>query len=445
VLALVSGGQDSVCLLDVLRRVCGTARVAALHVDYGLRGEESDGDARSVADLCAALAVRCHIVAAPAPPARGNLQAWARDLRYALALEHADGALIATGHTASDQAETVLYRMAASPGRRALRGIAPREGRLVRPLLAVTRDETARYCVDRGLRWREDSSNTGDRFARGRIRHGLLAELRRVHPAAEANVLRTAEILRAEADVLDEVVGVALAGRSRIALSRLAALPPALARLAVIRLAEDAAGVAVAGVGARVGELLALGRGGGSAQLDVGGGVRAVVEYGVLRFARAADEALAPPEPVALPVPGVVAFGPWRLSCALEEPATAPPARGGAGRGRGTPGGRSQGVRGGTAVTLYDVGVLDAAALGGRALEVRGWRAGDRMRPLGLAGSRAVSDLFTDRRVPRARRAGMPVLLLDGEIAWIPGIATAERFRVGAETRAVAVLRAQRR
>src|SRR6202042_2379720 len=98
-----------------------------------------------------ALGVCCVCAAAPPAPARGNLQAWARDLRYARALELADGALIATGHTATDQAETVLYRLAASPGRRALLGIAAREGRLVRPLLSVTREQTAAHCRERGL------------------------------------------------------------------------------------------------------------------------------------------------------------------------------------------------------------------------------------------------------------------------------------------------------
>jgi tRNA(Ile)-lysidine synthase len=419
VLALVSAGRDSVCLLDVLGQVCGPERIVALHVDYGLRGEESDGDARAVTERCEALGVRCIIVRAPAPPRRGNLQAWARDLRYGLALEHAQGALIATGHTASDQAETVLYRLAASPGRRALLGIALREGRLVRPLLAVTREETAAWCRERALPWREDSSNAGARFARGRVRHGVLAELRTIHPAAEENVVRTAEILRAEADVLDEVVGVALAGRARIATDRLAALPPALARLVTIRLAEDAAGTAVAGVGGRVDELLALGYRGGSAALDVGAGVRAIVEYGVLRFARVSETAV--PAPVALPLPGAVAFGEWRLRCAVEPVGAQTLAR--------TSGSRR-------------VGVLDAERLGVAALTVRAWRTGDRMRPLGLHGSKAVSDLLRDRRVPRAERATLPLLVREDEIAWIPGVATAERFRVDGDTQRVVVVRA---
>ena len=131
-------------------------------------------------------------------------------------------ALIATGHTASDQVETILYRLAASPGRRALLGMAAARGPPVRPLLGVTREQTAAYCRERGLAWREDESNDDERFARTRVRHGLLPALRAVHPAAEANVLRTAALLREETELLDELVGAELAGGASIALARLA-------------------------------------------------------------------------------------------------------------------------------------------------------------------------------------------------------------------------------
>jgi tRNA(Ile)-lysidine synthase len=416
---LVSGGRDSVCLLDVLASICGVSDLTALHLNYGLRGVESDGDERHVRALCTKLGVRCVVTAAAPAPTRGNLQAWARDLRYARALELSDGALIASGHTASDQAETVLYRLAASPGRRALLGMAPREGRLVRPLLALTREQTAAHCVERGLAWRDDSSNDSDRFARGRVRHRVLSGLRGVHPAAEENLLRSVEILRAEAAVLDDVVEVALAGRSRIALTRLSELPAALARLVVIRLAEDAAGEPVTGVGSRLRELLELGGRGGSAAIDVGAGVRAIVEYGVLRFAR--YEPLAAPGEQSLELPGVVAFGGWAVSATLEP--AAPPLLADAGG---------------------EVGMLDADRLRSGPLTVRAWRAGDRMRPLGLAGTKTLADLFTDRRIPRAQRGSLPILLSDSEIAWIPCVATAERFRVRPDTRRVAVLRAER-
>jgi tRNA(Ile)-lysidine synthase len=434
---LVSGGRDSVCLLDVAVAVCGPGRLLALHVDYGLRGAESDGDAEHVRALCARLAVELELRRAPPPPPAGNRQAWARDLRYAAALSRArarDGR-IAAGHTATDQAETILYRLAASPGRRALLGMAAADGLLVRPLLGVTRAQTGDYCRARGLAWREDATNADGRYARGRCRHGLAAALAELHPAAEANLVRSATLLREEAAVLDEVVDTALAGRRRIALERLAALPPALARLVVVRLAEDALGGLVPGVGARVGELLALAPAGGSAELDVGGGCRAVVEYGVLRF-EAADSGPAL-EPVALAVPGTAGFGAWRLEAELGADGAAELARRPAGAA-GSPSRWTAAPAGGP------VGLLDADALAPGGLTVRGWRAGDRMAPLGLGGTKSLADLFSDRRVPRSERRTLPIVSCGSDVAWVPGVATSERYRVGRDTARTVVLRARR-
>ena len=279
VVVLLSGGRDSVCLLDVAVEL-GCA-VRALHVNYGLR-EEADGDEAHCRALCERLGVALAVDRAARPDdAPGNLQAWARDVRYAAATRMAGGELVAVGHTASDQAETVLYRLAASPGRRALLGMRPRSGHLVRPLLTVTREETGAWCRARGLAWRDDVSNASDEYARGRVRHGLLAALEAVDPRAAANVVRTAELLREEAEVLDVVVDTALAGRDRIALAHLGGLPPALARLVVRRLAEGATGGLCARASARLEDIVALG---GEGALDVGDGARAVVSGGVLRF-----------------------------------------------------------------------------------------------------------------------------------------------------------------
>jgi len=287
VVVLLSGGRDSVCLLDLAVAVAGRDAVGALHVDYGLRPGSAD-DARFCAELCARLGVALEIERAGGPPEGGNLQAWARDLRYGRGLELAGarGADLAAGHTSSDQAETVLYRLAAAPGRRALLGMAPRSGRLIRPLLSVSREETAAWCRARGLPWREDPSNAGDRFARNRVRARLLPALREIHPAAEANVVRTAALLRDEAAVLDAAVDDALGGAGEIALERLRALPIALARLVVVRLAEDAAGALVPRAASRAAEILALDPARAWTALDLGDGVRAVVERGVLRMER---------------------------------------------------------------------------------------------------------------------------------------------------------------
>jgi tRNA(Ile)-lysidine synthase len=292
-LVMLSGGRDSVCLLDVAVACHGADGVAALHVNYGLR-EEAAGDECYCVSLCERIGVQLSVLreGGPAPglPARasGNVQAWAREVRYreaARLAEQRDG-VFATGHTASDQAETILYRLAASPGRRALQGMVAAEGRLIRPLLAVTREQTAAYCGARSLSWREDESNDDPRYARARVRHGLLPALRAVHPAAEGNVLRTASLLREETELLDGLVSAELGGEASIALARLRELPAALARLVVVRLAEDAVGDYVPQAGDRVGEILDLGRRGGRAELHVGGNAGAVVERGTLRMVR---------------------------------------------------------------------------------------------------------------------------------------------------------------
>ena len=293
VVTMLSGGRDSVCLLDVAVALRTAGSVRALHVNYGLRGAESDADERHCAALCEALGVELEVVRASRVQGEvGNLQAWARDVRYGAAIELAEreNALVAAGHTASDQVETILYRLAASPGRRALLGMRAVEGRLVRPLLGVTREQTGEYCQARDLRWREDASNDSGAYARGRVRHGLGAALRAVHPAAEANVLRTAELLREETELLDGLVADTLAGGRSIEIARLGQLEPALARLVVVRLAEQAAGTYVPQAGDRVQEILALGRrgaaGGGRLEVHVGGNVSARIEDGVLNMVR---------------------------------------------------------------------------------------------------------------------------------------------------------------
>lgn len=281
VVVLLSGGRDSVCLLDLAARIAGAEAVGALHVNYGLRDSASD-DERFCGALCERLGVALAVHRPPRP--EGNLQAWARDQRYTqaarLALDR--GADVAAGHTADDQVETVLYRLAASPGRRALLGMRPRDGRLVRPLLGIWREDVTAHCLERGLDWREDPSNASDAFTRNRARHGLVAELRRLHPAAGENVLRTVALLRDEAAVLDAAVAVVLeeAGDPP-AIERLAALSPALARLAVQELADRAGGGRAPAIAHRTEEILGLGAAGA---LDVGGGLRALVEHGRLRF-----------------------------------------------------------------------------------------------------------------------------------------------------------------
>ena len=175
---LVSGGADSTCLWHALGAL--GYRVSAVHVNHGLRGDESEEDASFCRN-----ALHADVIDASNRPVLGNEEAALRDLRYELTAHHG---LRATGHTASDQVETVVYRLAASG---TTRGIKPRrEDGVVRPLLTVWREETEGYCRANDLEFRLDSSNPDT--LRGLIRTEIVPLLRRLHPAAEDNLLRAA-------------------------------------------------------------------------------------------------------------------------------------------------------------------------------------------------------------------------------------------------------------
>jgi tRNA(Ile)-lysidine synthase len=289
VTCLVSSGADSTCLWHALTELGYT--VSALHVNHHLRGEESDEDARFCAERLGAQVVDTR----PAPT-----EAELRDLRYSYATDR----LRATGHTASDQVETVLYRLVSSgtPG-----GIKPkREDGVVRPLLTVWRDETEAYCRAVGIPFRVDSSNRETK--RGVIREQIVPLLRQLDKRAERNLLALAE------------------GRP----GRLDAL------------LESSAG---------------------SARADLGGGLQAVREY---------DRVWLEHGPVQLN--REVRWGQWRISSSL-------------------PG-----------------------------LQVRGWRAGDR-----LAGRRKkLQDVFVDAKVPRSEREAWPLVVRGDEVVAVPGIVEAE-------------------
>ena len=416
--ALVSGGADSAAVAAGLAAICGPDRVVALHLNYALRADSGEDEA-----ACRALAEGLGLELLVERPGlgAGNVQAEARRARYEAAerLRQARGLdWIATGHTRTDLAETVIYRLATSPGHRALLGLPPRSGRVVRPLLALGREQVRAAVAGAGLPFRDDPTNAEPAYARNRIRNEVLPVLREVGPSAEEVIAETQAELREEAEALErlatEALGPATAGAA-VPVELLAAMDPAIRRIALRLLAERAAGSPVPLGRGRAAEIwrLANTREGGVAEL--GGGVEAQIEHGHVRFS--AGERQGPPGDEVLTIPGSCRFGAWEVTAELREGPTHP----------GGP----------------EVAVLDPRLLGEQVV-VRAWRDGDRMRPLGLQGTKTLQDLFTDRKVPRSLRRTLPLVVSGDEIAWVAGVAVSEELRAppGAERTAVLSARA---
>jgi tRNA(Ile)-lysidine synthase len=273
---------------------------------------------------------------------------------------------------------------------------------------------------DAGLPFHEDPSNEDPRFARVRLRREVLPVIRDLNPAAEENIAATWTELAEEAEALDALAAEALvaAGTGEGAMVQASALdgvPAPLRRLALRRLAERAAGREVPLGRERAERIWRLAASAEGGEVDLGGRVKAICEAGLIRFSAGADQASV--EPAALQVPGTCHWGGWRLRAELL---TAPVEPAGP-----------------------DVATLDADLLGSE-LEVRAWREGDRMRPLGLDGTKTLQDLFTDRRVPRSLRHELPVVTAAGEIAWVAGVAVSEQFRLGEGSGRTVVLSASR-
>ncbi|MEK7235071.1 MAG: tRNA lysidine(34) synthetase TilS, partial [Nitrospirota bacterium] len=212
-LVAVSGGPDSIALLSLLHRLAQSWRLplTVVHCNYGLRGAESDGDESFVLAFCQErhLALVVHRPTLVKRRQRSSLQATARDARYGFMkqLAHEVGAdAIAVGHTANDQAETVLMWMLRGAGMTGLAGMPyAREDRIIRPLLASTREEVLAYLDHEGLTYRRDSSNEKPLYHRNRIRQELLPVITRLAPAAVRMLQRQADVLREDERYLEQV------------------------------------------------------------------------------------------------------------------------------------------------------------------------------------------------------------------------------------------------
>ena len=432
-LVAVSGGADSICLLHALRELApgmGITLVAA-HLNHRIRGTAADEDQAFVAATSKRLGIPCRAGACDVPrKARRegvSLEMAARDARYrffARAARSFGAAAVATAHTSDDQAETVVLKLARGAGPGGLSGILPDTTmhglRVLRPMLSIGRREVLRYLREQRIAWREDESNRDTGFLRNRVRHEVLPTLARLlNPGVKDALARTGDILREEDAWLNELAGAILAecllpggdGSPALDLSRWSAHPLA-ARRRVLRLWLHAAGlpggeVDFTAVG-RLEQLCSMRK--GTRAVPVGSGWMARREYGTVRLVRAPEAA--PAFRRALAVPG-------------ETLLVQPPLRVVVERGIGVV--KPRGTRPGELPARASLG---PAAVGRKRLYVRSWRPGDRIQPLGMAGSRKLQDIFVDAKVPVSLRHRIPVVECGGEVVWVPGYRVARGWEV---------------
>ena len=420
-LILLSGGADSCALAFGVAGLVPSPEFCAVHLNYGLR-EESHEDEAAAAELCQRLGIELFVERPVRPTGQsGNLHAWAREKRY-LAAESVRARhgldWIAVAHTASDLAETVIYRLAVSPGSRPLAAMPASRGAVIRPLLKLSREQVRAEAESAALPFVDDRSNDDPSFARARIRNEVLPVLADLNPSVLVAISRTRDDLAEELDYLGEagsgLIQEVPGGLPWIDASTLAAVHPALRRSGLRALAEQTLGRPVSvsrEQAAGICRLAALPEGG---RIDVGQGASLVAESGtvVVDSGGVGGSLKSPggclPGPAELDLPGRLEWGDWVIRAEEMDLPFEP-----------------EGPL---------VATLDSDRLG-PSLEVRSWQTGDRMAPFGMGGSKSLQDLFTDCHVPRSRRHVMPLFVSHGEIAWVPGLAMGDRFKLTPRTK----------
>ena len=382
VLVAASGGADSTALALALKNL--GCEIALAHVHHGLRGKAADADARFVAVLAEKIGAPFFLgrfdVRAEAKKTGESLEMAARRVRrdFLVATARREQIrFVATGHTADDQAETVLLRIARGTSVAGLAGIpyVSKQGGIafVRPLRDATRAQVVAFLKSRKQRWREDASNAEDFALRNRVRHEILPLLeKRLNPGVRQALLRLADIAAAEDEVMAALAKntkptaktpLALRRRRALAALRAAGVPPD--KLDFHRVENPA--------------------------IVFTFHVKPAESFYVLRKN-----------------PGKFLRSVEKIRDAISLDVR---------RGRGFS-------------RRADEVCLSAAAVGDRDLIFRNWRAGDRMKPLGMGGSKKLSDIFTDLKVPRAERAKRIVVECGGQIAALAGWRVSRDFAV---------------
>lgn len=448
VLVAVSGGPDSMALLAAtVALVPSGVRIVAAHFDHRIR-EDSARDTDTVRAFADANGIDVVTGADDVPlrarETRVSLETAAREARYeflraAAARERAH--CIATAHTRSDHVETVLMRVLRGAGERGLAGIARERDGVVRPLLDVTRADTLDYCAKRGIAFVVDPSNEDRRHARNAVRHDVLPALRCAFPGLDDALLRTSQRAEETLNTARKVTDVRLSGLRReddawvLPVDAFAELDDSEVAILLGDVMERV-GCLEDVTAAHYGHLRALAgieRVGASASLP-GVSVRRDHDALVWRV-RTRKTACDDRGEAHLDVPGVVLMNGWRV----EANWTSLP---GAGSDTGSTRFHEARFQPSRAKCMSG----EPASLPAEStITVRIPRPGDRIQPFGMNGTRKLSDVFIDRKVPHRDRARMIVVEAGGEILWVPGVVAAEATRVRDDDAPVLLLTADRK
>ncbi|MFO0702133.1 MAG: tRNA lysidine(34) synthetase TilS [Nitrospira sp.] len=425
----LSGGPDSVALLSLLHHLRShwSLTLTAVHCNYRLRGAESEGDQQFVETLCQNLEVPLYVRAARVSTHRRHtsLQAEARDIRYRIMQDIGTmcGAdRIAVGHTADDQAETVLLWMLRGSGLAGLSGMpAVRDDAIVRPLYETTREEILTYLCTAGLSYREDSSNAKPLYRRNRIRQEILPLLTQVVPSTIAGLCRLADLCRADDRYLDQetaaraisAVTWGAAGEWTLDRLMLLDLPLPLQRRCLrllFRQGDPQRRSPSLCTIDRVIRLASTPKSGARVQVQTG---EVVVTNRSLRFLPCPigpechrDYGRNQITPSPLPVPGELLWSGTgqRLQVQVQRYDS-------------------------RQTSLGQAGILVDADRVSQPLTVRSWLPGDRFCPTGMGGhSKKLQDFFTDAKIPIAARARIPMVIAPEGIVWIVGYRQDERW-----------------
>jgi tRNA(Ile)-lysidine synthase len=438
----VSGGADSVFLLYALRELAPrwNLHLSVIHIEHGIRAEASQSDAEFVRRLAAEFGFPFHLRQAQVPRIDGNLEQAARNVRQAFYAELiATGAVdhVATGHTRSDQAETVLYRILRGSGLTGLAGILPvtREG-LIRPLLEINRSEIESWLREHGIAWREDETNRDPTYARNRLRHEILPLLREgFNPQLDQALAHVATLARDEEDYWDAELArhhppatshqPLATGYQPLILTapQLSAMPRAAARRLLRRAMETVKGDLRGIDFAHIERILEMARSrDGHDRIQVPG-LDVCRSLDQIRLALPdADNSPEPDFSLPVQVPGCAELPASRTRITLQLLEKTGPAH----------------------PCARVVNELDwQRFLGGEgapSLEVRNWRPGDQYRRVGQSKPQKVKFFFQEDRIPLWERRNWPIITYNGTIVWARRFGAAAEFAMRPETRSVLVV-----